>query len=153
SNEQPPKKKRDTKNGTTKPTKKGTKQPILSNLHSLGRSNIVQDARANADKPDMPTFSSKNKTTALQELIASIPSAEDVSHASDKAAVLAATKKFKGRGSVRSDGQGGWKLKGMRSSLYHHQLLGAAFLRDRENGTQRPYGGLVCDEMGFGKTI
>jgi hypothetical protein len=153
SNEHPPKKKRDTKNGTTKSIKKGTKQPILSNLHSLGRSNIVQDARANADKPDMPTFSSKNKTTALQELIASIPSAEDGSHASDKAAVLAATKKFKGRGSVRSDGQGGWKLKGMRSSLYHHQLLGAAFLRDRENGTQRPYGGLVCDEMGFGKTI
>lgn len=152
-NEPPPKKKRYTKNCTTKPIKKPTKQPVLSNVGSLGRSNIVQDAQANADKPDMPTFSSKVKSTALQQLIASIPSAEDGSHTSDKAAVLAATKKFKGCGSVKSDGQGGWKLKGMRSSLYHHQLLGAAFLRDRENGSQRPFGGLVCDEMGFGKTI
>ncbi|KEF53932.1 uncharacterized protein A1O9_09727 [Exophiala aquamarina CBS 119918] len=153
SSEAPPRKKRVTKDGPSKPAKKRTKQPILSNLSSLGRSNIIQEAQANADKPDMPTFCSKNKTTALQELIASIPSAENGAHASDRAAVRDATKKFKGRGAVRSDGQGAWKLRGMRSSLYHHQLLGAAFLRDRENGGQRPFGGMVCDEMGFGKTI
>ena len=41
----------------------------------------------------------------------------------------------------------------MESSLYGHQLLGAAFLRDRENGSEKPLGGMVCDEMGFGKTI
>lgn len=148
-----PRKKRITKAGPSKPAKKRTKQPILSNLNSLGRSNIVQEAQANVDKPDMPTFSAKDKNKALQQLIASIPSAENGAFSSDRAAVLDATKKFNGRGSVRSDGQGGWKLRGMRSSLYNHQLLGAAFLRDRENGTQRPFGGLVCDEMGFGKTI
>ncbi len=30
------------------------------------------------------------------------------------------------------------------------KLLGAAFMRDRENGTERPYGGFQADEMGFG---
>jgi SNF2 family DNA or RNA helicase len=101
----------------------------------------------------MPTFTSQNKSQALKELIASIPLADRGSHSSDKNAIMEATKKFNGHGSVRSDGQGGWKLRGMESSLFHHQLLGTAFLRDRENSDSKPKGGLVCDEMGFGKTI
>lgn len=68
---------------------------------------------------------------------------------------------------MKADGKGGWKLKGMVSSLFHYQvgkplhqinpvnlitikLLGAAFMRDRENGKERPYGGFQADEMGFG---
>ena len=101
----------------------------------------------------MPTFTSKNKNSALKELIASIPSAERGNAGSDRTAVLEATKKFKGIGAVKSDGQGGWLLRGMHSSLYNHQLLGAAFLRERENGDAKPKGGMICDEMGFGKTI
>lgn len=148
-----PRKRKDTKK-TPRVTKPKTRTPSrLTNLASLGRSNIVEDAQANADKPGCPTFTSKNKKKALQELLASIPSAETGTCRSDGAAVHEATKKFNGKGAMRSDGEGGWKLKGMRSSLYNHQLLGAAFLRDRENGSQRPFGGLLCDEMGFGKTI
>ncbi|KAK5059947.1 hypothetical protein LTR84_009830 [Exophiala bonariae] len=154
-NQSTPRKKRDNKNASGKAKANGgrTRPTTLTNLGSLGPSNVVQDAQANADKPAIPMFTSKNKQKALQELIASIPSTESGSPNSDKNAVIEATKKFRGRGVVRSDGQGGWKLKGMRSSLYHHQLLGAGFLRDRENGNQRPFGGMVCDEMGFGKTI
>lgn len=141
--------------GTKQPSQKRSRKqrPNLSNIQSLGRPDIIRAAQANAARPDMPTFTSQNKAKALQELIASIPSADQGSHSSDRLAILEATKKFKGHGSVKSDGQGGWKLKGMESSLYHHQLLGAAFLRDRENGGAKPHGGLVCDEMGFGKTI
>lgn len=135
--------------------RKGGPNPELTNLQSLGRTNVIRAAQANADRPDMPTFTSKDKSKALKELIASIPTADQNSHSSERNAILEATKKFKGggRGAVRSDGQGGWKLRGMESSLYHHQLLGAAFLRDRERSDTRPYGGMVCDEMGFGKTI
>ncbi|KIW99896.1 uncharacterized protein Z518_10824 [Rhinocladiella mackenziei CBS 650.93] len=140
--------------GPSKPPKKrGRKGPRLTNLESLTKTNIVQAAQANISRPDMPTFTTKRKAKALQDLIAGIPSADRGSHRSDKAAILEATKKFKGFGAVRSDGQGGWKLKGTKSSLYHHQLLGAVFLRDRENNEWRPRGGLVCDEMGFGKTV
>lgn len=133
--------------------KKGRKRPNLSNIQSLGTTNIIQAAQANASRPDMPTFTSQNKSQALKELIASIPLADRGSHNSDKNAIMEASKKFNGRGTVRSDGHGGWKLRGMESSLFHHQLLGAAFLRDRENSDSKPKGGLVCDEMGFGKTI
>ncbi|KIW13169.1 hypothetical protein PV08_08356 [Exophiala spinifera] len=136
----------------TKSTPK-RRRPALSNLQSLGSTNIIGPAQANAERPDMPTFSSKDKSKALKELIASIPNSEQRLHSSEKNAILEASKKFNGHGAIRSDGQGGWKLRGMESSLYHHQLLGAAFLRDRERSKTRPHGGLVCDEMGFGKTI
>ena len=157
SGEEPqPKKRRQTDrpNGVKKPAqKRGRKRPNMSNIASLGRTNIVEAAQANADAPDMPTFTDKNKAKALKELIASIPSSERANATSDRTAVMNATKKFKGIGAVRSDGRGGWKLRGMASSLYNHQLLGAAFLRERETGDSKPKGGLVCDEMGFGKTI
>jgi SNF2 family DNA or RNA helicase len=148
-----PRKRRERKSSAATPGPKRGKKPVMTNLHSLGRTNIVADAQANASRPGIPTFTSRDKTNALNELIASIPSADRGSHNSDKSALLTATRKFKGHASVKSDGQGGWKLRGMESSLYHHQLLGAAFLRERENSNTMPKGGLVCDEMGFGKTI
>jgi hypothetical protein len=137
------------------PKKRGRprKGPNLSNLASLTQSNVIRDAQANEFKRDMPTFTSKDKSKALQELIKSIPTEERRIVSSDKAAILEASKKFTGRGSVKSDQKGGWLLRGMKSALYGHQLLGAAFLRDRENGNSHPLGGMVCDEMGFGKTI
>ncbi|KIV92519.1 hypothetical protein PV10_03810 [Exophiala mesophila] len=128
-------------------------KPNLSNLTSLGRSDIIQQAQANSSAPDMPRSSARDKRKALQELVASIPSADQHQAKSDSRALLDATKKFRGKGSVRPDGQGGWQLKNMKSSLHNHQLLGAAFLRDRETGKQMPLGGMVCDEMGFGKTV
>ena len=129
------------------------KGPTYTNLASLGRSDVVKDAQANKFKGPQPTFSSKRKDEALQELVASIPAAERDLAITDKEHILKATKKFSGRGAVRSDGKGGWLLKGMRSPLFNHQVLGAGFLRDRENGGTKPHGGMVCDEMGFGKTI
>ncbi|OQV09615.1 SNF2 family domain-containing protein [Cladophialophora immunda] len=157
SEDRQPKKKRETKKDGGPPKsvqRRGRKQrPNLSNIQSLGRINIVDAAQANASRPDMPTFTSSNKAKALQELIASIPSAERGTASSDRAAVLEATKKFNGRRAIRSDNHGGWRLRGMESSLYNHQLLGAAFMRERETGDLKPKGGLVCDEMGFGKTI
>ena len=137
----------------TKKRGRRRKGPIFSNIASLTNSNIIKDAQANAAKRDMPTFSAKDKSKALQELISSIPTAERHMVASDKQAILDATRKFNGHGVVKSDERGGWILKGMISSLFNHQVLGTGFLRDRENGSSKPFGGMVCDEMGFGKTI
>jgi SNF2 family DNA or RNA helicase len=137
----------------TKKRGRPRKGPIFSNIASLTNSNIIKDAQANAAKRDMPTFSAKDKSKALQELISSIPIAERHMVSSDKQAILDATRKFNGRGVVKSDERGGWILKGMTSSLFNHQVLGAGFMRDRENGNSKPFGGMVCDEMGFGKTI
>lgn len=41
----------------------------------------------------------------------------------------------------------------MRTTLKHYQVLGVAFMRDRENESHEPRGGILADEMGLGKTL
>ncbi|KAI9928382.1 hypothetical protein MW887_002421 [Aspergillus wentii] len=98
-------------------------------LDGLFAHGIVEDAAANASLPAIPSLAGRNKDKALAELIASIPNADqDVKD--DKNKVLAATRRF--THSAKSDDQGGWKIKGLRTTLYHHQLLGAAFMAYEE---------------------
>ena len=137
---------------------KPKKGPIMSNVHSLLTSNLITDARSgsgNANalrQPGFGTATGRDRGKALQQLLASIPEEDrKTSGASaDKNALVRACQSFNSR-RMKPDGKAGWKLKGMETSLYHYQLLGAAFMRDRENGNDRPHGGLLCDEMGFGK--
>ncbi|PWY94320.1 SNF2 family helicase [Aspergillus sclerotioniger CBS 115572] len=120
-------------------------------LEALLASTVIPDAHENASLAAIPDSVDKDKMKALTRLVASIPSADQDEAKSDKKKVLIATKKF--TSPARSDGKLGWKLKGLNTSLYHYQLLGAAFMRDRENSPEGPFGGLLSDIMGFGKTI
>jgi SNF2-related domain len=129
------------------------KGPEMTNIETLFNNDIVSAAQANIGKAAQPGFTSTNKKNALAELIASIPEDERTTHNADKNALDKATKSFSGFASMKADGNDGWRLRGMLTSLYHYQLLGAAFMRDRENSSGRPYGGLQTDEMGLGKTV
>ncbi|KAL3410005.1 putative SNF2 family helicase [Aspergillus fumigatus] len=120
-------------------------------LNAFLNFDVIADAQANAGLPAIPISNSKNKKSALAELVASIPSADQDQAKSDRQAILEATTKF--RHKARPDGKGGWRIKGMKTSLFHHQLLGVAWMRDRENSGGPPYGGFLCDVMGYGKTI
>ena len=132
---------------------RGHKGPEMTNVDSLLKNDIIGAAQQNQGKSAQPGFTSKNKKNALAELIASIPEDERTTHNADKKALDKATKSFSGHASMKADGNNGWRLRGMQTSLYHYQLLGAAFMRDRENASGRPYGGLQSDEMGLGKTV
>ncbi|PKY03745.1 hypothetical protein P168DRAFT_270237 [Aspergillus campestris IBT 28561] len=139
-----------TQRGPMKKSKKNDEENAIT-LRSFFGSSLTEDAHANSPLPEIPGFTAKNKGKALFELIASIPTIDQKGAASDKQQVLKATRKF--TKSATSDGKSGWKIRGLKTSLYHHQLLGAAFMRDRENSTHAPFGGFLCDFMGFGKTI
>ena len=82
--------------------------------------NAIANAKANASKPSIPSFSSKAREKALQELIASIPSADQEVALTDKGAILNAITKFNKK--PRADGNGGWQFYGMSTSLFHHQV-------------------------------
>ena len=142
------------KNGkkAAKQTGKRSSGPVMNNLDSL-ISNVIAEAQANEGEGDQPTFTNTCKANALKELMASIPGESRKSASVDKQALLKATKKFRGHGAMKADGNGCWKLKGMKSSLRHYQLLGAAFMRDREVGNEEPFGGICADEMGFGRLL
>lgn len=129
------------------------KGPQMMNYETLFNNDIVGAAQANVGKSSQPGFTSRNKKDALAELIASIPESERTTHNADKNALDKATKSFTGHAAMKADGNNGWRLRGMKTSLYHYQLLGAAFMRDRENSASQPYGGLQSDEMGLGKTV
>ncbi|OJZ84527.1 hypothetical protein ASPFODRAFT_720787 [Aspergillus luchuensis CBS 106.47] len=138
---------------TPGPSKKAKRGTLGSKkyLEALLSSTIVADAHANASLDAIPELKNKDKMKALTQLVASLPSADQQEAKTDKKSIIIATRKF--TNVPRSDGKSGWRLKGMNTSLYHYQVLGAAFMRDRESRSERPFGGLLCDIMGFGKTI
>jgi hypothetical protein len=92
------------------------------------------------------------KQTQLQRLLANIPEGSNVKEAqSDKIRLQKASRSF-GYAQVKAvDGK--WLIKGMRSTLYHHRLLGAQWMIQRELSDEAPYGGLLADGMGLGKTV
>ena len=141
------------KDAKGKRKEKARRGPTMTNIGSLLGRDVIADAQNNAGKSAQPTFTETKKAGALKQLIASVPDEFAKIAKTDKTALLKASKRFTGQGSMKADGKGGWLLKGMKTSLYHYQLLGAAFMRDRENGTAKPKGGICADEMGYGKTV
>lgn len=125
----------------------------MLNIESLFDNDIISAAQANQSKGDLPSFKSKKKDEAFKELIASMPKDQQKLANVDKRALEKATKVFNGHGSMKADGDSNWKLKGMRCSLKAFQVLGVAFMRERENSASRPHGGLDADVMGLGIMI
>lgn len=94
----------------------------------------------------------QKKSTQFEILFSNIPEGSSKqTAASDRQKLLQASKAF-GFAKVKAvDGK--WKVKGMNSTLYHHQLLGAQWMLGRELAGKPPAGGLLTDAMGLGKTV
>ncbi|KAK3902374.1 81e4ad1c-ff53-4b31-96ff-86feb7e2e2d8 [Staphylotrichum tortipilum] len=48
---------------------------------------------------------------------------------------------------------GKWKVPGIKSPLYNHQMVAASWILRQEFSPAGPYGGMLCDQMGLGKTV
>ncbi|KAI1938582.1 hypothetical protein LOZ66_003385 [Ophidiomyces ophidiicola] len=127
------------------------RQAMNMNFESLFSANVIQSAKANISKQEIPKFSAKAKDKALKELIANVPHADPAVIRTDRQEIMSAIVKFTKR--PKADGKGSWLHPDMKTSLFHYQLIGVGFMRDRENSSVAPFGGFLCDEMGFGKTI
>ncbi|KAK3944337.1 SNF2 family N-terminal domain-containing protein [Diplogelasinospora grovesii] len=57
-----------------------------------------------------------------------------------------------GHGRCKAE-NGKWKLPGLTTTLYHHQLIGVRWMLGREFHPDGPNGGILADEMGLGKTV
>ena len=134
-----------------KPTRAG----YLMNSDSLMSSNVFEDASKNLDRPQAqePSIWETRKQDALKRLLVNVP-LEDLRYArSEKTHLLKSTKVLGPNGRCGPDGEGNWKLKGMKTSLYHYQVQGAAWMKERETGNEKPLGGILADQMGLGKTV
>ena len=130
-----------------KPTQAG----YMNDAASLMTSNVYEDSNANVGKAAMPLMTSSRKREAMASLISSIPVENKAKAASEKEHILRMTTIL---GSCKASTKAvGWDLKGMTSTLHHHQVQGAGTMKEREIGENEPKGGLLADEMGFGKTV
>ncbi|KAH7409732.1 SNF2 family N-terminal domain-containing protein [Cadophora sp. MPI-SDFR-AT-0126] len=127
-------------------------------LEDLMNNDPISDRLQNPiyNRPAEDTISGPQvKTTQFQRLFANIPEPEDAftrgAVRSDKAKLRDASKSFGYAKCKAKDGK--WLIKGMKSTLYHHQLLGAQWMVQRELSSQPPHGGLLADSMGLGKTV
>ncbi|KAL9102689.1 MAG: hypothetical protein Q9163_002180 [Psora crenata] len=131
---------------------KSRKQPgYLTDIRSLLTSNVFDDATNNRATNAKTLHMEKDKDKFLSALVAGLPNND--SRRSEKNHIKECTVKL-GRYRVKPAGNGeDWAVKGMKSALRHHQVQGAAFMKDRENGLEEPYGGINADAMGLGKTV
>ena len=138
---------------SSKPSKKKpTQAGYLNDMGSLFTSDVFKDANANRSTENMPISSETNKTKALKAMVANLPLGD--TRRSEKEHIRRATV-ILGKGKVKADGKGDWSLKGMKTttSLRHHQVQGAAWMKERETGVDEPFGGILADGMGLGKTL
>jgi SNF2 family DNA or RNA helicase len=123
-------------------------------LCDANRCSVFRDAAAVSGLASQPNFSNRTRRPdALKDLLASVPEESAGVARSDKAYLDKAIKHFSGHNSIGPAPDGNWQLKGLKSTLKHYQTMGVAFMREREQGTHEPKGGLLADEMGLGKTV
>ncbi|KAJ5782252.1 hypothetical protein N7457_004026 [Penicillium paradoxum] len=146
----------DNKDSSSKKTKKrGQNRRQLTTLSNQEIRSIFENESGykNREEPLLPALVSteRNKSKAFAEMIASIPTEERGQARTDIAILDEATKTF--NPSARSDGEGKWKIRGLKTPLMVNQILAAAWMCKRETCESKPDGGLLCDVMGFGKTL
>ena len=127
----------------------------MTNLNSIMGTNVFDDTAATKDLPNQPRFEKGGgrRHDALKSLISSLPAESRKVGASDKKYLDDCIKDFTGHGVVKPHEDGNWSLRGMRSTLKHYQVAGVAFMRRRENASSAPFGGILADQMGLGKTV
>ncbi|RDL39913.1 uncharacterized protein BP5553_04253 [Venustampulla echinocandica] len=134
----------------------GTDNAAKLMLENLMANNPIEDRINNpifdvGPEPEI-TDGKMKKATQFQRLFANIPNGGcQRTVRNEKKKLQLASRSF-GYAKVRAvDGK--WLVKGMKSTLYHHQLLGAHWMLSREVSGESPNGGLLADSMGLGKTI
>lgn len=132
----------------------------------MGSSKVLKTASGNGiviangctstpvDHPLLPAQAIEAKTHADQmaQIIAAIPENCDNRRGSTQKKDLIEAKSLFGFKRVEAD-NGDWKLKGMKTSMRSHQLTAAAWMMKRELARTEPFGGILADAMGMGKTI
>ena len=129
---------------------------------------------AQNDEPDVgeaPSIEATTKKKQLQDMLAGCPEGSNKpQNHRDKAAIERASRGFGGRRVFAVNGA--WRVDEMHTrkfplvfkreyismtsyiALYHHQLIGSAWMYGREtNDDDGPRGGILADAMGLGKTL
>ncbi|EHK45980.1 hypothetical protein TRIATDRAFT_162130, partial [Trichoderma atroviride IMI 206040] len=121
-----------------------------------GNSYLLADGSSSSStgRPLLPAESIKAKTHTDQmaQLKASIPQNCDTRRKNTQKQDLDEAVKIFGYKKIEAD-DGDWRLKGMKTAMRCHQITAVAWMIKRELARMQPFGGLLADAMGMGKTI
>ena len=131
--------------------KRRTQDGYLNDAGSLLTSNVFEDFKNNKGSGRVLHSNEKNKTRFLAAMVSGLSQndsrREEKNHIKKCTAIL-------GHGRIMpADNGTEWAMKGMKSSLRHHQVQGSAWMKQREIGIDEPFGGILADAMGLGKTV
>jgi hypothetical protein len=158
------------KKKSSKPSKRKTQPATNSGVKGVGgleeifSYDIIQAHHAQSGWDEAPGIEADTKKKQLKDMLAGCPEDSHMpTNRSDKEAINRATKAF-GRNRVSAI-NGKWLLNGMKTrrlfltndvfdflthatALYHHQILGAAWMFGRETRpSDGPLGGILADSM------
>jgi hypothetical protein len=123
--------------------RRSKKQKTPPTLSAVAEFRLFNDAIADrAGREDIEAetvITETHKDKIFQQLMISVPAKHRKSAAAQKKDISAASKNF-GKGRVIAD-KGKWKFSGLRTPLYHHQLLGVDFMVEQECRDTAPKGG------------
>ncbi|KAL8991057.1 MAG: hypothetical protein Q9169_007960 [Polycauliona sp. 2 TL-2023] len=140
---------------STDRSRQGPLGNVLNTASFLGSSNIYDEANRNVNAAPGPIVSTRRKDQAFKDMLIDIPLGDLRQARGDRHHILESSRVLGKYGLCRlaNDGTNNWVLKGMSSTLYHYQVLGSAWMKLRETGDVAPYGGILADQMGLGKTL
>jgi len=124
-------------------------RPGSGRINKLTGFDVIQDSLNNQASDQRLEMNSTNRRVALQKARASATEGNRAQVKTDARILNDAAKMFTATGTCRIDQNGGWKIRGMRSSLEAYQMIGSAFMRYRESFSS-PSGGFLADAMGLG---
>lgn len=121
-------------------------------IESLRHSNPMEARIALGDVPEADPTTAKHKGDQFQQIIKGLPEhANKRIIAADRRKLEKATRSFGIGNCVAKDGE--WLVKGMRTALLNHQVIGTSWMLSREFCTDGPWGGILGDKMGIEKTL
>ena len=125
---------------------------VMSAMFQSLSSNPIDARIAHGNVPEADPIKATTKGDQLQQIMKGLPqNADRRSVAQDRRKLVEATKSFGNGNCTAIDGK--WLVKGMKSALYAHQVIGTSWMLGREFGDDGPRGGILADEMGMGKTL
>ncbi|RYC66013.1 hypothetical protein CHU98_g233 [Xylaria longipes] len=132
----------------TRPNKKSIKV-MAALFENLRHSNPIEARIALGDLPQADPIIATTKGNQFQQIMKGLPKSRSIT--ADKKKLEEATRSFGLKKCVPKNGK--WLIKGMKTTLLNHQVIGTSWMLGREFCEEGPWGGILGDEMGMGKTL
>ncbi|KAK7416921.1 hypothetical protein QQZ08_011811 [Neonectria magnoliae] len=123
---------------------------LLDHLNDIN--DEVNNTAPDSNAPGLPAIKATTHAAQFTQLLRSIPSNCDTRHTNTQKQDLRQAVKLFGYKKVKAT-NGTYLLNGMLSSLEPYQQTASAWMVKRELARTKPFGGMLGDSMGLGKTV